>query len=43
MIHLHLHTYHSLLDGVPSPTAYLERAKELGMEAIALTDHGSMG
>ena len=43
MIHLHLHTYHSLLDGVPSPTAYLERAKELGMEAIAFTDHGSMG
>ena len=42
-VHLHVHTFHSMLDGVASPTAILTRAKELGMKAIAITDHGSMG
>lgn len=42
-IHLHIHTHHSLLDGVASPEAILIRAKELGFKAIAITDHGTMG
>ncbi len=41
-VHLHLHTEYSLLDGVGKVDEYLDRAKELGMEAIAITDHGNM-
>jgi len=41
-VHLHVHTNHSLLDGVASSTKLINRAKELGMEAIAITDHGNM-
>ena len=41
-IHLHLHTEYSLLDGVGKIDEYLNRAKELGMESIAITDHGNM-
>lgn len=37
---LHLHSYYSLLDGLNSPKEYLERAVELGMTHLALTDHG---
>lgn len=40
--HLHLHTEYSLLDGVGKIDDYLKRAKELGMKAIAITDHGNM-
>ncbi|BDU50052.1 DNA polymerase III subunit alpha [Haliovirga abyssi] len=40
--HLHLHTEYSLLDGVGKIDEYLNRAKELGMDAIAITDHGNM-
>jgi error-prone DNA polymerase len=36
---LHTHSYYSLLDGVPSPEALLDRAAELGLTALALTDH----
>src|SRR4030065_1456236 len=38
--HLHLHTEYSLLDGLARIPLLMERAKELGQEAIALTDHG---
>ncbi len=38
--HLHLHTEYSLLDGLSRIPALMDRAKELGQEAIGLTDHG---
>ena len=38
--HLHLHTEYSLLDGLCQVEPLVERAKELGMDAIGLTDHG---
>ena len=38
--HLHVHTEYSLLDGVSRIDALLDRAKELGMDALAITDHG---
>lgn len=41
-VHLHLHTEYSLLDGVGRIKEYIKRAKELKMEAIAITDHGNM-
>jgi len=40
---LHVHTYFSLLDGVPSPSKYFEKCQNLGMKKIAFTDHGSLG
>ncbi len=41
-VHLHLHTEYSLLDGFTRVSRLFERAKELGMEAVAITDHGCM-
>ena len=41
-VHLHVHTHYSLLDGLAKPGELVERAKELGMPAIAITDHGAM-
>ena len=41
-VHLHLHTEYSLLDGVGKIDDYLDRAKVLGMQAIAITDHGNL-
>ena len=41
-IHLHNHSDYSLLDGAATVKAYAKKAKELGMPAIALTDHGNM-
>lgn len=41
-VHLHLHTEYSLLDGVGKIDEYIARAAELGMKAIAITDHGNM-
>ncbi len=41
-IHLHTHTEYSLLDGLPKITDILERAKQLGMDSLAITDHGAM-
>ncbi len=38
--HLHVHTEYSLLDGLSRIPELLDRAKELGQEAIGLTDHG---
>jgi len=40
--HLHVHTEYSLLDGANRIKPLVKRAKELGMEAMAITDHGSM-
>ena len=39
---LHIHSDYSLLDGASQITPLLDRALELGMSAIALTDHGVM-
>ena len=41
-VQLHLHTYFSILDGVNSPEDYVKKAAELGMQALAITDHGSI-
>ncbi len=41
-VHLHVHSEYSLLDGYAATDAIAARAKELGMPAIALTDHGVM-
>ena len=40
--HLHLHTEYSLLDGSGKIDEMVARAKELGMDSIAITDHGEM-
>ena len=40
--HLHLHTEYSLLDGSGKVSKIIKRAKELGMDSIAITDHGVM-
>ncbi len=40
--HLHVHTQYSLLDGFSDPKKLVARAKELGMPAVAITDHGTM-
>lgn len=40
--HLHVHTQYSLLDGASKPRELLRRAMELGMDSIAVTDHGNM-
>jgi len=39
---LHVHTHYSLMDGVATPEEYVNRAVELGMPALAITDHGSL-
>ncbi|SDZ21531.1 DNA polymerase-3 subunit alpha [Proteiniborus ethanoligenes] len=41
-IHLHVHTQYSLLDGASRVNKLLDKAKELGMDSIAITDHGVM-
>ncbi len=41
-VHLHTHTEYSLLDGLTKIKPMLKKAKELGMPAIAVTDHGAM-
>ncbi len=40
--HLHLHTEYSLLDGANKISNLVSRVKELGMSAVAMTDHGNM-
>ncbi|EKE19742.1 MAG: hypothetical protein ACD_8C00115G0003 [uncultured bacterium] len=40
--HLHVHSHYSLLDGLGKIDDILDRALELGMDSIALTDHGVM-
>ncbi len=41
-VHLHNHTHYSLLDGCAKPARAAARAKELGMPALAMTDHGNL-
>lgn len=41
-VHLHNHTHHSLLDGLTKVDELVDRVKELGMHACAITDHGTM-
>jgi len=41
-VHLHTHSHYSLLDGLSKVPELVARAKELGMPALALTDHGAM-
>jgi DNA polymerase-3 subunit alpha len=41
-VHLHAHSEYSLLDGSVKVERLIDRAKELGMPAVALTDHGNM-
>jgi len=38
--HLHVHTHYSLLDGLPKIDELIEHVKSLGMDAVAMTDHG---
>lgn len=40
--HLHVHTQYSILDGAASIPSLMRRAKEFGMSAVAITDHGNM-
>lgn len=40
--HLHVHTSYSLLDGAGKIPEMIARVKELGMDAVAITDHGVM-
>ncbi len=42
-VHLHVHSEYSLLDGACRVKQLVQRAKELGMPAVALTDHGTLG
>jgi len=41
-VHLHTHSEYSLLDGANSIPALVGRVKELGMDALAVTDHGNL-
>ena len=40
--HLHVHTEYSLLDGSSKIRELVRQTKELGMDSIAITDHGAM-
>ena len=40
--HLHVHSHYSLLDGLPKIDQLLDCVKELGMDSVALTDHGAL-
>jgi len=41
-VHLHCHSHYSLLDGMAKIDKLIEKAKEFGMPALAITDHGVM-
>lgn len=41
-VHLHNHSHYSLLDGLSKVGPMLDHAKALGMEALAMTDHGTL-
>ncbi|HIA91824.1 TPA: DNA polymerase III subunit alpha [Candidatus Saccharibacteria bacterium] len=41
-VHLHNHTHHSLLDGLQKIKPMVQRVKELGMNSVAVTDHGTL-
>lgn len=40
--HLHVHTQYSILDGASNISSLIDKSKALGMEAVAITDHGNM-
>ena len=40
--HLHVHTEYSLLDGFSNIKKLVNKAKELNMQSLAITDHGTM-
>ena len=39
---LHVHTHYSPMDGVATPQEYIERAQAIGMDSVAITDHGTL-
>lgn len=41
-VHLHVHTQYSILDGASSISGLIDKARKLGMRAVAITDHGNM-
>jgi len=41
-VHLHNHTHHSLLDGMTKIPDLVAKVKDMGMQAVAITDHGTM-
>lgn len=41
-VHLHVHSEYSLLDGACRIKQLIQRVKELGQDAVAITDHGAM-
>lgn len=41
-VHLHNHTQYSLLDGLTKVPALIDYVKDAGMEAVAMTDHGTL-
>lgn len=41
-VHLHNHTQYSLLDGLTKVPALIDRVRELGMDSVAITDHGTL-
>lgn len=41
-VHLHTHSYYSILMGLSHPEAYVKKAVEQGAKALAMTEHGSM-
>ena len=41
-VHLHVHTQYSLLDGAIRLDKLFKRTVEMGMQAVAMTDHGTM-
>jgi DNA polymerase III subunit alpha len=41
-VHLHVHSHYSVLDGMSTISGLIDKASKNGMNAVALTDHGSM-
>jgi DNA polymerase-3 subunit alpha len=41
-VHLHVHTHHSLLDGLQKVPQVVDKVKREGMDAVAVTDHGTL-
>jgi len=41
-VHLHTHSHYSLLDGLSKIEALVQKTKELGMDSLAITDHGNL-
>jgi len=40
--HLHVHTQYSILDGASRISTLIDKVKSLGMDSLAITDHGNM-